>query len=98
MKVLALAVALGVVLPAQLVWAQAGAGAKARGEFNFYGSGARSAMRGARESAQSFRYYLRYAQAVQSPVVREVPQQVVAVSPRIAQAASDEDGGLHLQI
>lgn len=104
MKVLApaaaLCAALCVSLPAHLALAQPAAGAKARGEFNFYGRGARSAMRGARVSTRSFREYIRSGQPMRTQVVREVPQQVVrevpgqvvVVSPRIAQAAADEIG------
>lgn len=92
MKILALIVALGVALSTQLVLAQRDAGAKARGEFNFYGRGARSAMSGARDSARSFRQYMRHMQPSPAVVVREVPQPVVVVSPRIAQAAADEIG------
>lgn len=96
MKLLALAaalcVALCVTLSAHLALAQPGAGAKARGEFGFYGRGARSAMRGARDSARSFREYISSGQPVPTQVVREVPQQVVVVSPRIAQSAADEIG------
>jgi hypothetical protein len=103
MKVLALAVAvcatLCVALSAHSALAQPDAGAKARGEFNFYGRGAGSAMRGARDSARSFREYIRAEQPVPTQVVREVPTQVVGegpqqtvVSPRIAQAAADEIG------
>lgn len=91
MKSLALAVAICVALSAHATLAQPTAGAKARGEFNFYGRGARSAMRGARESAESFQQYMRYEQPVPTEVVRAVPQPVV-VSPRIAQAAADEIG------
>lgn len=71
--------------------AQPDAGAKARGEFNFYGRGARSAMRGARESTGSFREYVRGVQPRQPYVVTEVPRTVV-VSPQIARAAADEIG------
>lgn len=98
MKWFAIALAVCVALFAHLAPAQSGAGAKARGEFNFYGRGARSAMRGARESAQSFQAYVQQTQPgppqivreVPPQVVREVPRQVVVVSPRIVQAASDE--------
>lgn len=92
MKVVALAIALCLALPAHLVLAQPPAGSKARGEFNFYGRGARSAMRGARESTRSFREYVRSAEPGPPQVVREVPRQAAAVSPRVAQAASDEIG------
>lgn len=77
--------------------AQPSADAKARGRFDFYGRGARSAMRGARESVGSFRGYIRSTQPVPGQivggevVVRESPG-VVVVSPQIAQAAADEIG------
>jgi len=77
--------------------AQSSADAKARGKFNFYGRGARSAMSGARESAGSFQEYIRSTQPVPRQivtgerVVRETPSEVVA-SPQIAQAAADESG------
>lgn len=50
-------------------------------------------MRGARESAGSFREYIRSNQPSQAPtqIVREEPG-VVVISPRIAQAAADEIG------
>ena len=77
--------------------AQGDAGAKARGEYNFYGRGARSAMQGARESAGTFREYVRSTQP--APVQSAQPAQIVreelgavVVSPRIAQAATDEIG------
>ena len=84
-------------------FAQPSADAKARGQFNFYGRGARSAMRGARESTGSFREYVRSTQPVppqvvqeqsgvrEGVVVREQPG-VIVVSPQIAQAAVDEIG------
>jgi hypothetical protein len=92
-----------VAIGADVSLAQPDAGAKARGQYKFYGRGARNAMRGARESAGSFREYIRTTQptsplVVTSPpvvregvVIREQPS-VVVVSPRIAQAAADEIG------
>jgi hypothetical protein len=86
-----------VALCATTALAQPSADAKARGRFDFYGRGARSAMRGARESAGSFREYIRSTQPVPGQVVggevvvRESPG-VVVVSPQIAQAAADEIG------
>lgn len=84
-----------VALCASTVLAQPSADAKARGRFDFYSRGARSAMRGARESTGSFREYIRSTQPVPGQVVggevvgRESPR-VVIVSPQIAQAAADE--------
>ena len=86
-----------VALCAGTVLAQPSADAKAHGRFNFYGRGARSAMRGTREAAGSFREYVRSTQPVPGQVVggevvvRESPG-VVVVSPQIAQAATDEIG------
>ena len=86
-----------VALCADAAIGQPPAGAKARGQFNFYGRGARSAMRSARESAGSFRDYMQSTQPApaevvrQQPVVREEPG-IVVLSPRIAQAAVDEIG------
>jgi hypothetical protein len=86
-----------VALGASTVLAQPSSDAKARGKFGFYGRGARSAMRGARESAGSFREYIRGTQPVPDSVVsgqgvvREAPG-VVVVSPQVAQAAADEIG------
>jgi hypothetical protein len=77
-----------VAMCADVAFAQPDAGAKARGQFNFYGRGARSAMRGARESTGSLREYIRSTQPAPAEIVREQPG--VIVSPRIAQAATDE--------
>jgi hypothetical protein len=86
-----------VVLLSDSAIGQQAADAKARGQFNFYGRGARSAMRGARESTGSFREYIRSTQPEQSQAVRQQPLVreelgAVAVSPRIVQAAADEIG------
>lgn len=97
MKVLAAILLAIVTLSANTVVAQPSSDAKARGKFNFYGRGAGNAMRGARESAGSFREYIRGTQTVPGPVVsgegvvRESPG-VIVVSPQIAQAAADEIG------
>lgn len=80
-----------VVLCADSAFTQPPAGAKARGQFNFYGRGARSAMRGARESVGSFREYVRGVQPGPAQIVREQPGAIV-VSPQIAQVAADEIG------
>ena len=97
MKSLAVLLWAVVALCASTVLAQQSADAKARGRFDFHGRGARSAMRGARESTGSFREYVRSTQPVQEQViggegvVRESPG-VDVVSPQIAQAAADEIG------
>lgn len=98
MKSLAVILVAVVALFATMALAQPPANAKAGGKFNFYGRGARSAMRGARESAGSFREYVRSTQPVQGQVDRSEVVVVenspggVVVSPQIAQAASDEIG------
>lgn len=93
MKFLAafLVVAVATICCAEAAFAQPNAGAKSRGQFNFYGRGARSAMRGARESTSSFREYVRNTQPGPSQIVGE-QRGVVVVSPQIAQAAADEIG------
>lgn len=103
MKSLAAILLVVISLGVDTAFAQPSADAKARGQFNFYGRGARSAMRGARESAGSFREYIRSTQPVSPQIVREQPgvreevvvreqPGVIIVSPRIAQAAADEIG------
>ncbi|MFM8413209.1 MAG: hypothetical protein ACKOCX_00625 [Planctomycetota bacterium] len=103
MKSLTVALLAVVVLGAELASAQPAADAKARGYFNFYGRGARSAMRGARDSAGAFREYIRSTRPGTPQIVREQPgpradvivrvqPEVIVVSPRIAQAATDEIG------
>lgn len=97
MKTLAVIFLSTVALCASTTLAQPSADAKARGRFGFYGRSARSAMRGAQESAGSFREYIRSTQPLpgqvvgSEAVVRESPG-VVIVSPQIAQAAADEIG------
>lgn len=103
MKSLAVVLLALVALCADIAFAQPSADAKARGKFNFYGRGARSAMRGAKESTGSFREYVRSTQPLAPQIVREQPgvreeavisQQpgVIIASPQIAQAAADEIG------
>lgn len=97
MKSVAVVLLTIVALFASTALAQPSADAKARGRFDFYGRGARGAMRGARESTGSFQEYIRGTQPVPGQViggeviVRESPRGVVA-SPQIAQAAADEIG------
>jgi len=104
MRLLVAAILLVVVaMGADASFAQSDAGAKARGQYNFYGRGARNAMRGARESTGSFREYIRSTQPAapqivqeqqgvrEGVVIREQPG-VIVVSPQIAQAAADEIG------
>ncbi len=91
MKLLAVVLAVIVGVSGVLSFAAPPADAKARGQYNFYGRGARSAMRGARESSQSYREYIRSAQPSPARVVRESPP-VTIISPQVAQAAADEIG------
>ena len=90
-------------LCAEVAFAQPPADAKARGQCNFYGRGARSAMRGARESTGTFREYIRSTQPVSPQIVREQPgvsggivvreqPGEVSCSPRIVHVATDEIG------
>jgi len=91
MKSLAAVLLAVVALCDATAFAQPSADAKARGQFNFHGRGARSAMRGARESTGSFGEYVRGTQPGSPQIVREQPGEII-VSPRIAQAATDEIG------
>jgi hypothetical protein len=67
------------LLGTSYAFAQRGAGAKIRGEYNFHGGGASRSMQGARQYAQSYRTY-----------VRTAPQQ--KVEPEVAKAAADAIG------
>jgi len=91
MKFLAAVLTAVVPLCAMTALAAPTADAKARGQYNFYGRSAGSAMRGARESIGAFREYARCMQPVPSQVVTDQPGEVI-VSPRIVQAATDEIG------
>lgn len=91
MPLLAVVLAMLVGVSGNLSFAAPPADAKARGQYNFYGRGARSAMRGAQESSQSYREYIRSAQPSPAEVVRESPP-VTVLSPQVAQAAADEIG------
>jgi hypothetical protein len=62
---------LALVAATSTAFGQAPAGAKQRGEYNFYGSAAGSSLRGAREYAQSYREYTRTAQPVNPEVAKE---------------------------
>lgn len=103
MKSLAVVLCAAAVLCEAMALAQPAADAKARGQFNFYGRGARNAMRGARESTGSLREYVRSTQpaapqivraqpSVREEVVTRVQPGEVVVSPGIVQAATDEIG------
>jgi hypothetical protein len=67
--ILAIATLLGI----PSAFGQRDAGAKIRGEYNFYGGAAGRSMRGAREYAQSYRTYVRTApqQKVEAQVAKE---------------------------
>ncbi len=60
-------------------FAQRDAGSKIRGEYNFYGGSASRSIRGARETSQAYRQY-----------VRTAPQQ--QVNPEVAKATADAIG------
>lgn len=103
MKSLAVLLLALAAVAADAAFAQPSADAKARGRFNFYGRGARSSMRSARESAGSLREYVSSTQPEPARVVQEKPGPnekvvsgeqagVVVVSPRIVQSAADEIG------
>lgn len=102
MKSLAIVLLAIAAIGADVAFAQPSADAKARGRFNFYGRGARSAMRAARESAGSFREYVYSTQPEPARIARtqpgvpdgvvSAPSGVVEVSPRIVQSAVDEIG------
>lgn len=62
---------LALVAPTNMALAQRDAGSKARGEYNFYGSGASSAMRGAQEYSTYYRNYAKTAQPVNPEVAKE---------------------------
>ena len=79
MRPVAILLAFCVTLAAQAAFAQAPAGAKQRGEYNFYGSAGGSAMR----SAQQYSTY--YRQYVQSAPEKKV-------NPEVAREAADNIG------
>jgi len=87
------AVSMAVALQSAL--AAPGAGAKASGQFNFYGSSSRSALSGAREYAGNLRQYAETAPATGStmeggrPAPAGVAGGMMAVSPIVAKEAVD---------
>jgi len=70
---LVLVLTIGLSLTAQVALAQANAGAKAGGQYNFYGSSAHSSFHSARQNVD---HYSRYLSSVQAPV----PQPTAAPS------------------
>lgn len=79
MRPLAILVALGVTLAAQAAFAQAPAGAKQRGEYNYYSGAGGSAMRSARDYSGHYRQYAQSA-----------PEK--KVNPEVAREAADSIG------
>ena len=79
MRSLAILLALTVALTAHAAFAQRGASSKARGEYNFYGRSAGSAIRSARDHSGFYQEY-----------VRAAPQQ--QVNPEVAKEAADSVG------
>jgi len=66
-------VAMATLLGIPSAFAQRDAGSKIRGEYNFYGGAASRSMRGARETSQAYRQYVRTApqQKVNQEVAKE---------------------------
>jgi hypothetical protein len=64
---LVLVLTIGLSLTAQVALAQANAGAKASGQYNFYGSSAHSSFHSARQNVD---HYSRYLSSVQAPVAQ----------------------------
>jgi len=64
---LVLVLTIGLALTAQVALAQANAGAKASGQYNFYGSSAHSSFHSARQNVD---HYSQYLSSVQAPVAQ----------------------------
>jgi hypothetical protein len=77
---LVLVLTIGLSLTAQVALAQANAGAKAGGQYNFYGSSAHSSFHSARQNVD---HYSRYLSSVQTPVA-----QPTAASPAVVASAA----------
>lgn len=82
-------VALVAFVAIQSAWAAPGAGAKASGQFNFYGSSSRSALSSAREYSSNLRRYAEGAPAMTAGQTVQNGGGTVAVSPRVAKEAVD---------
>lgn len=76
MRPLRLLLAMLMTLSATVAFAQAPAGAKQRGEYNFYGGAAGSALRSARDYTSNYQTYTRSAQAVNPEVAKETADAV----------------------
>ena len=64
------------LLTAQSAFAQRDAGSKIRGEYNFYGNSASSAMRSANEYSNNYRQYARTAEKVNPEVAKEASDSI----------------------
>lgn len=86
-------VALAVMATAVIIqhaFAAPGAGGKASGQFNFYGSSSRSALSGAREYAGNLRRYSVSGSTMDGgPAARSVGGGVMSLSPIVAKEAVD---------
>ena len=67
---------LALVIPASTANAQRDAGAKIRGEYNFYGNSAGRSMQSARDYSQEYRTYAKAAQPVNPEVAREAADSI----------------------
>jgi hypothetical protein len=90
---LVLVLTIGLSLTAQVALAQANAGAKAGGQYNFYGSSAHSSFHSARQNVD---HYSRYLSSVQTPVAQPAAAAVATpagvVDREVAEEASDTIG------
>lgn len=92
---------LALTVPASTAYAQRDAGAKLRGEYGFYGGGAGTALRSARESSATYQQYGKSTQTVNPQVARDAADTIgtyitkanahFAYMRKQAQAASDKD-------
>ena len=73
----------------QSAWAAPGAGAKAGGQFNFYGSSSRSALSSARESSGNLRRYAESVPAMAGGQATQGGGGMAAISPIVAKEAVD---------
>jgi hypothetical protein len=71
MRPLGLLLGVSLILGATAAFAQAPAGAKQRGEYNFYSGAASSALRSARDYSSNYQQYTRSAQTVNPAVAKE---------------------------
>jgi hypothetical protein len=73
----------------QHAWAAPSAGAKASGQFNFYGSSSRSALSGAREYAGNLRRYAEGGSTMEGGRSAQAGGGMMAMSPIVAKEAVD---------